>query len=104
MADLDSYNSDDDVVFTEEPRSNLGRRLAERMLESALEHRKTSKNKYADLKMNVTVTAMKEDFRCFGFSLQRYCHRAGFSPLRILTTASSVTRGNSNMPIVKIHA
>lgn len=54
MADLtilDDYDSDEDVVLQEDGTSTLGRRLAERMLDNALDHRKNSKQLNANLRM-----------------------------------------------------
>lgn len=56
MADLtilDDYDSDEDVVLQEDGTSTLGRRLAERMLDNALDHRKNSKQLNANLRMKL---------------------------------------------------
>ncbi|OBT85107.1 hypothetical protein VE02_06486 [Pseudogymnoascus sp. 03VT05] len=50
MADLDDYNSDEDIVLIPEEESSRGKQLADKMLESALRHRKESKQSHANLR------------------------------------------------------
>ena len=79
MAGFDDYDSNEGIVLLPEGESSFGKELADKMLESALRHRKASKQKHVNLKQE--FGNVLTDRRC--------CHRprARFSPLRPLTTS-----------------